>query len=101
MRLTARAPAKWGVLVHRRLFVPGTARRLAVRISKWSFGTAWLQGGTIWVSLDLLPVEVAMVLYVVTASSGSVLGSIAHDMSLVVDFNGNVQLGEILAASWQ
>lgn len=53
--------------------------------------------GTIWTTLDLLPVEIAMVLLVVTASNRSFLGDIAHDMALVVDFNGKVQLGEILA----
>lgn len=53
--------------------------------------------GTIWATMDLLPVEIAMVLLVVTASNRSCLGDIAHDMALVVDFNGKVQLGEILA----
>lgn len=53
--------------------------------------------GTIWATLDLLPVETALVLLVVTASNRSCLGDVAHDMALVVDFNGKVQLGEILA----
>jgi len=53
--------------------------------------------GTIWASLDLLPVDVAMVIYVVTSSMGSSLGSLAQSLALVVDMNGNVSLGEACA----
>lgn len=53
--------------------------------------------GTIWVSLDILPVDVAMIIYVVTPSTHTLLGEIAHNMSVAVDFNGNAMLGEINA----
>jgi len=53
--------------------------------------------GTIWATLDLLPVDIAMILCIVTSSTRCYLGDVAHEMALVVDFNGKVQLGEILA----
>ena len=51
--------------------------------------------GTIWVSLDLLPLDVAMVICMVTSATGVPLASIACHMVLNVDFSGNVCLGEI------
>ena len=35
-----------------------------------------LEGGTIWVSLDILPVDVAMIIYVVTPSTHTLLGTL-------------------------
>lgn len=51
--------------------------------------------GTIWVSLDLLPMDVAMVICIVTSATGVPLASIASHMVLNVDSSGNVCLGEI------
>mmetsp|Transcript_37538 Transcript_37538/g.83883 ORF Transcript_37538/g.83883 Transcript_37538/m.83883 type:complete len:1006 (-) Transcript_37538:143-3160(-) len=51
--------------------------------------------GSIWVSLDLLPVDVVMVVCMVTSTAGALLNTIASHVELDVDYNGNVVLGEV------
>ena len=53
--------------------------------------------GSVWVSLDLLPLDVAMIICLVTSAAGTSLGSIASHLVMNVDFSGNVVLGEICA----
>lgn len=50
--------------------------------------------GTIWVSLELFPSDIALVMFVVSNSDGGRLGSIAKEPMLAVDTNGYNSLGE-------